>query len=55
MKMLMFDFRESEREFFEKNQFNDIEITFIDKPLDENTELTEEQLQETDVISVFIS
>ena len=29
MKMLMFDFRESEKEFFEKNKFTDIDITFI--------------------------
>ena len=55
MKMLMFDFRESEKNFFEKNEFADFEITFITKPLNEDTELTEEQLNETDVICVFIN
>ena len=54
MKMLMFDYRESEREFFENNEFKDIDITFFEGPLNEITELTEEQLSETDVISVFI-
>lgn len=53
MKMLMFDFRESEREFFEKNKLSDFEITFIAAPLNENTELSEEQLEDTDIISVF--
>ena len=55
MKMLMFDFRESEKEFFEKNKFTDIDITFIAEPLNEMTQLTEEQLTETDVVSIFIT
>lgn len=55
MKMLLFDFRESEKEFFIQNEFKDIEITFIEEPLNEITQLSEEQLQETDVISVFIT
>ena len=55
MKMLMFDYRESEKEFFEKNNFQDIEITFIKEPLNEMSQLTQEQYDETDVISVFIS
>ena len=55
MKMIVFDFRESERRFFENNEFKDFEITFIESPLNEDTELSEEQLHETDVISVFIS
>ena len=55
MKMLLFDFRESEKEFFETREFKDIDITFIKAPLNEDTELTEEQLRETDVISVFIN
>ena len=55
MKMLMFDFRESERDFFERNDFPDFEITFIPEPLNEMSQLTQEQYDETDVISVFIS
>ena len=55
MKMLMFDFRESEKEFFERNKFTDIDITFIPEPLNEMTVLSEEQLEDTDVVSVFIT
>ena len=55
MKMLMFDFRDSERDFFEKNEFQDFEITFISEPLNEMSNLTQEQYDQTDVISVFIS
>lgn len=55
MKMLMFDFRDSETEFFEKNEFPDFDITFIHEPLNEMSRLTDEQYNETDIISVFIS
>lgn len=55
MKMLMFDFRESERKFFNNNDFPDFDITFIKEPLNEMSELTQEQYDETDIISVFIS
>lgn len=55
MKMLMFDYRESEEEFFKHNQFSDIDITFIKEPLNEMSNLSEEQLSETDVISIFIT
>lgn len=55
MRMLMFDYRESEEEFFKHNQFSDIDITFIKEPLNEMSNLSEEQLSETDVISIFIT
>ncbi len=55
MKMLMFDFRDSEKAFFNKNDFPDFDITFIKEPLNEMSVLTQEQYEETDVISVFIS
>lgn len=55
MKMLMFDFRESERDFFNKNDFQDIDIIFIKEPLNEITELSDEIYEETDIISVFIT
>lgn len=55
MKMLIFDFRESEREFFERNEFKDFDITFIEGPLNEMTQLSEDEWNETDIISVFIT
>jgi D-lactate dehydrogenase len=55
MKMLMFDYRESEEDFFKQNKFSDIDITFIKEPLNEMSNLSEDQLNETDVISVFIT
>ena len=55
MKMLMFDFRDSEKSFFNKNDFPDFDITFIKEPLNEMSELTQEQYDETDVISIFIT
>lgn len=55
MKLLFFDYRNSEREFFENNEFKDFEITFISDSLNEDTILSEEELNETDVICVFIN
>ena len=55
MKMLMFDFRESENEFFRNNDLSDFEIEFINEPLNEMSSLTEKQLYETEIISVFIT
>lgn len=55
MKMLFFDLRKSEMEFFNDNDLKDFDIEFFEEPLNENTELSEEQLKETDVISVFIT
>ena len=46
MKMLMFDFRESEKEFFSKNDLKDFEITFIKEPLNIETDLNEKLLNE---------
>lgn len=53
MKMLIFDFRESEKDFFAKNSLKDFEITFIEEPLNKKTELSEREYEETDIISVF--
>lgn len=55
MKMLMFDFRDSEKEYFDINLPNDLEIEFIPEPLNEDTILTDEQKNETVVLSVFIN
>ncbi len=53
MKMLVFDFRDSEKEFFDKNNLNDFELTFIKEPLNSETVLNERLLNDTDIISVF--
>ena len=53
MKMLMFDFRDSEKEFFNTNDLKDFEITFINEPLNETTVINENTQNDTDVISVF--
>ena len=55
MKMIVFDYRDSEKDFFNKNEFPDFDITFIKEPLNEMSNLTKEQYDETDIISVFIS
>lgn len=56
IKMLIFDFRDSEKQFFEDNKFENFDITFFKESLNEDTvnTLTPEQLEETSVISVFI-
>lgn len=56
IKMLIFDFRDSEKEFFKRNKFENFDITFFKESLNEDTvnNLTNEQLEQTAVISVFI-
>lgn len=56
IKMLIFDFRKSEEKFFEDNKFENFDITFLNHSLNEDTvnELTQEQLAQTTVVSVFI-
>ena len=53
MKVLMFDFRESEKEFFKTNNFADFEIKFFEEPLNSKTKLSEEDLDETDILCVY--
>ena len=55
MKVLMFDFRPSEEEFFKQNIFPDLEIKFYNESLTEKTKLSQNELKETDVISVYNS
>lgn len=56
IKMLVFDFRDSEREFFNKNNLENFDITFIRDNLNDETvkNLSQEELENTSVISVFI-
>ncbi|MCM1265341.1 MAG: hypothetical protein NC200_03995 [Candidatus Gastranaerophilales bacterium] len=55
IKMLMFDYRESEKKYFEHNDIEDFEISFHRESLNESTLLTEEEKNETAVLSVFIN
>ena len=53
MKMIIFDFRESEKDYFNTNNLNDFDITFIKEPLNDKTMLKDELFEDTDIISVF--
>lgn len=56
-RMLFFDYRESEKSFFEQNKFNDFDMKFFENSLNEDTvkNLSEDDLEMTTVISVFIT
>jgi D-lactate dehydrogenase len=51
----MFDFRNSEKDYFKEKSPKDLEIEFITEPLDNTTQLSEAQKIETVVVSVFIT
>ncbi len=57
MNMLMFDFRDAEKKFFEDNKFQDFNITFFSESLNEDfvQTLSPELLENTNIISVFIN
>ena len=55
MKMLMFDFRDTEKEYFKENTPNDLEIEFFREPLSDKFHLTDSQKEDTVVLSVFIN
>ena len=55
-KMLIYDFRSSEKEFFNGGaDLTDFEITFYNERLDENTQISEAERNETVILSVFIT
>ena len=56
VKMLVFDYRESEKEFFRTHELENFDITFYTESLNDDTvsELPGEDLDNTAVISVFI-
>ena len=56
IKMLIFDYRETEYDFFGKNKFDNYEIKFFDFSLNEDTicQISEEDKQNTIIISTFI-
>ena len=57
IKMLVFDYRDTEHKFFEKNSFQNYDIKFFDFSLNEETFnlLSDEDKEQTMIISVFIS
>lgn len=55
MKVLFFDFRESEKEFFEKNEFCDFQITFREEALNSKTKLSDEDCKDTCALCVYRS
>ncbi len=57
LKMLVFEYRATEHDFFGKNKFSNYDIKFFDFSLNEDTvnELSEEDLNYTSIISVFIN
>lgn len=54
-RMLLFDYRESEKKFFEENKYENFKIKFFKESLNEETikKLSNEDLEKTMVISVF--
>ena len=54
-KMLFFDYRESEEQFFKENKLESFDIKFFKESLNELTvcELSEDELENTMIISVF--
>lgn len=57
IKMLVFEYRETEHDFFGKNKFSNYDIKFFDFNLNEETvnELSDEDLNQASIISVFIN
>lgn len=57
VKMLVFDYRETEHKYFENNHFENFDIKFFDFSLNEETvkNLSNEDLEQTSVVSIFIN
>ena len=55
MKMLIFDYRESEKQYFKTHKYPNYDITFYSDNLTDKTELSEEEFNETQIISIFVS
>lgn len=57
IKMLVFEYRKTEHDFFGKNKLDNYDIKFFDFSLNETTvnELSEEDLEQTSIISLFIN
>lgn len=57
IKMLVFDFRDSEKQFFKEHKFEHFDITFYQESLNDASveNLSQDELDNTTVISVFIN
>ena len=57
VKMLIFDYRNSEKSFFEQNKFDNFDITFYQESLNSDTikNISQEDMKEACVISVFVN
>lgn len=57
IKMLVFDFRETEKKFFEQNNFENFDIKFFDFSLNEETLklVSEEDKEQAAIISIFVN
>ena len=55
MKVLMFDFRDSEKFFFDTNSFTGFNFKFFKESLNDKTKLSTDDYVNTDVISVYRS
>lgn len=55
MKVLLFDLRESEKPFFDKNKYCDFNITMKEEALTEKTKLTSEEYEQTSILCVYRS
>ena len=55
MNMIVFEFRDAEKKFFEEHKFQDLNITFFSEPLNEDfvETLDQELLDNTNIISVL--
>lgn len=56
-RMLVFDFKQSEKDYFEANSFSDYEISFFEGSLNEKTlkNVSLEDLENSEVLSIFIN
>ena len=57
IKMLVFDYRENEKEFFRKKELENFDITFFEESLNDETikEIPQDILDNGAVISVFVN
>ena len=55
MKVLFFDLRESEKSFFQNNNFCDFDISFKEEALTEKTKLSDAEYEQTCLLCVYRS
>ncbi len=55
MNILFFDYREAEHEYFKDNPNNDFNIKFIETPLNDETQISEQDSDDTCIVSIFMT